>query len=407
MDEDGMLENGHEGAETGMSRHIGSANPIDDATMEDIIDKLKILDYESDFCLRNSFRPITRTFFTRPSNNPTEQFYQFTSLVAWLLQLAGETFQAPTQFDEPNASASNIIAALRSMGFNVKDLAPGKLRMGHGDAVLHVINMLCDKVLLLRGFQFKNPEWATDAYDDELEINNDPQDDVPEDVASEPEEDVLIDDLMTDDLPEKELIEPEADPSEWQEEATRVAPLLKLVRRNDMRDWRSHLAWTQSLLKTIDKTFPGVKVSLEATVENLSKAIETIQKRELALMEQCTAKVDEFKTFKKDYNGIADRYKTSTEGVNTLSNELNQITEILENLKTDITNREEMMQDTSSLGKIKEAMTKIKSEINDMELRIGVYQHRMMHHLLKNHGKTGKETAAAEGSDDSESDDDY
>ena len=43
-----------------------------------------------------------------------------------------------------------------------------------------------------------------------------------------------------------------------------------------------------------------------------------------------------------------------------------------QNLKTDITNREEMMQDTSSLGKIKEAMTKIKSEINDMELRIGV-----------------------------------
>ena len=59
----------------------------------------------------------------------------------------------------------------------------GKLRMGHGDAVLHVINMLCDKVLLLRGFQFKNAEWATDNYDDELEINNDPQDDVPEDVA--------------------------------------------------------------------------------------------------------------------------------------------------------------------------------------------------------------------------------
>ena len=42
-----------------------------------------------------------------------------------------------------------------------------------------------------------------------------------------------------------------------------------------------------------------------------------------------------------------------------------------QNLKSEIQHREELMQDTSSLGKIKDAMGKIKTEINDMELRIG------------------------------------
>ena len=122
MDDDGMMENGQD---DDRMRPSLVALPVDDATMEDIIDKLKILEYESEFCLRNSFRPITHAYFTRPSPNPNEQFFVFTSLVAWLFQLAGERFQAPTQFDEPNASATSIISTLRSMGFNVKDIAPG------------------------------------------------------------------------------------------------------------------------------------------------------------------------------------------------------------------------------------------------------------------------------------------
>jgi|UniRef100_A0A7S4D3P6 estrogen-related receptor beta like 1 len=402
MDDDGMMENGQD---DDRMRPSLVALPVDDATMEDIIDKLKILEYESEFCLRNSFRPITHAYFTRPSPNPNEQFFVFTSLVAWLFQLAGERFQAPTQFDEPNASATSIISTLRSMGFNVKDIAPGKLRMGHGDAVLHVINMLCDKVLQIRGFTFKTPEWAADTYDDELEVNDGPQDEVREDVVSDlDEEEQMIDDILADEVV-KEEITPEADPGEWAKEAQRVAPLLAIKRTNDFRDWRSHLAWTASLLTTIDKVFPGVKVALEGTIENIMKAIETIQKREMALMEQCTGKVEEFRAYKKDFNNVSDKYKASTDGVGTLSNELNQITELLENLKSEIQHREELMQDTSSLGKIKDAMGKIKTEINDMELRIGVYQHRMMHYLLKNHSKTEGEAAELNDVDSEEEDD--
>lgn len=62
-------------------------------------------------------------------------------------------------------------------------LFPAKLRLGYGDAVLHVLNMLCDKVLVKRAIQFKTPEWAPDRYDDEMEITEGPEGDAPEDAG--------------------------------------------------------------------------------------------------------------------------------------------------------------------------------------------------------------------------------
>ena len=60
---------------------------------------------------------------------------------------------------------------LKNMEFSVKDIAPGKLRVGNGDAVLHVLNILLDKVLTHRGWAFKPPEYPADNYDEDVEVS--------------------------------------------------------------------------------------------------------------------------------------------------------------------------------------------------------------------------------------------
>ena len=62
-------------------------DPVTHLVMEEILEKLKMLDYEEHF---KSFRPLTHTYFAMPSANPNEQFYYFTSLVSWLLSLLGQ-----------------------------------------------------------------------------------------------------------------------------------------------------------------------------------------------------------------------------------------------------------------------------------------------------------------------------
>merc|ERR1711959_693918 len=59
---------------------------------EKVLEKLKLLDYEREFCIARNFKPLARTFFALSSSNPNEQFFYFTSLVSWLLGLQGRDF---------------------------------------------------------------------------------------------------------------------------------------------------------------------------------------------------------------------------------------------------------------------------------------------------------------------------
>mmetsp|Transcript_66232 Transcript_66232/g.117612 ORF Transcript_66232/g.117612 Transcript_66232/m.117612 type:complete len:433 (-) Transcript_66232:1571-2869(-) len=375
-----------------MTQQAAAIGGVDDGTMEDIVDKLKILDYEANFCLPNTFRPLSRTYFSRPYHNPNEQFFTFTSLVAWLMDQCGHHFQAPGQFDDPNASATAIIAELKAMDFSVKDIAPGKLRVGNGDAVLHVLNILLDKVMTQKGWSFKPPEYPADEYNDEIEADEPMDEDIQDDVLSESDggdeewySGGQAGHRDDDELPETSAgaIETLVNPDDWRMELERVTPMLKLNRRNENKDWRSHLDWIWSLLETIEKWFPEVKVQLERINTDLTKAIDKIQKRESTLSQQFDNWVDQYRSQKKDYMAITENHKTSAEGVGTLTNELNQISEMLEQVKAEISSREERMTDTSPLVKIKESMAKIKREVKEMELRIGVLQHATLHHKLR------------------------
>eukprot|EP01012_Entosiphon_sulcatum_P018010 TRINITY_DN2275_c0_g1_i1.p2 TRINITY_DN2275_c0_g1~~TRINITY_DN2275_c0_g1_i1.p2 ORF type:complete len:417 (-),score=139.32 TRINITY_DN2275_c0_g1_i1:107-1357(-) len=362
---------------------------VDDATMEDVIDKLKLLNYEHRFCVAKTFRPLHRCFFAMPHPNPNEQFYYFTSLVSWVMELCGHHYPPPDQFDDPNATATSIITELKAMDFSVKDIAPGKIRQGNGPAVLHVLTILLDKAMIVQNVSVRSPEFPPDNYHDELDVDDGvPADDIQDEVLSEDEGveefwDGNRDREGGDSAEHPSVIETHVDPEEWRMELERVTPLLKINRRADHKDWRSHLDWIQSLIKTMDKTFPEAKLQLEKISEDITKAIEKIQKREQTLTQQFETYVEQYRTQKKDYNAIAENYKQTSDTVNTLSTELNQITEMLETAKAEISRREEQMSDTTPLVKIKEALSKIKLEVKQMELRIGVLQHSLLHYKMK------------------------
>ena len=57
-------------------------------TMEDLLDKLKLLDYEREFSSEMRMRPLNRHYFVLQTN-PGEQFFMFSSLAAWLIRKLG------------------------------------------------------------------------------------------------------------------------------------------------------------------------------------------------------------------------------------------------------------------------------------------------------------------------------
>ncbi len=85
------------------------------------MDKLKLLEYEKDFCRRKKpFRkPLSRLYFALPlpSGSQSEQFSYFTGLTSWLLGLAGVDFPAPKMEDDPNLVCNTIVSKVKNLGF--------------------------------------------------------------------------------------------------------------------------------------------------------------------------------------------------------------------------------------------------------------------------------------------------
>eukprot|EP00798_Chlamydomonas_sp_ICE-L_P025829 gene25829-11505_t len=97
-----------------------------------LVDKLMLLDYVRDFCKRkkNQKKPLNRQFFATTKNqkkplnrqffatsSSDNQFFYFTSLVSWLLGLAGVELKEAKEFDDPGVTCNNILAALKKLGF--------------------------------------------------------------------------------------------------------------------------------------------------------------------------------------------------------------------------------------------------------------------------------------------------
>ncbi len=65
--------------------------------------------------------------------------------------------------------------------------------------------------------------------------------------------------------------------------------------------------------------------------------------------------------------------------VSTLESSVQQISEQLEALKSQSDERGESMTDTGPLVRLKSAMKKMKTEIKEMDLRLGTVSHNLLH----------------------------
>ena len=136
--------------------------------MEELLDKLKLMDYEQDFVMEMKMRPLNRHYFV-VQTNPGEQFFIFSSLAAWLIRMSGHKFDAPQEFDDPNGTIANILDHVRRLGSSI-DFAPSKLKQGYGEQALFVLDILCNDALKSVKFEWKHPIIPSDdVNDDEID----------------------------------------------------------------------------------------------------------------------------------------------------------------------------------------------------------------------------------------------
>lgn len=82
--------------------------------MDELMEKLKLLNYERNLLKDMKMKPLGRYYFVR-SFNPGEQFFMFTSICAWLIRKTGRDFEQPQEFHDPSKTVSDIVKILQEM----------------------------------------------------------------------------------------------------------------------------------------------------------------------------------------------------------------------------------------------------------------------------------------------------
>ena len=82
--------------------------------------------------------------------------------------------------------------------------------------------------------------------------------------------------------------------------------------------------------------------------------------------------IQEFRKCQNRLAEVKEKYSQGSGGVTNLARELAQITEELERVKGEMDQRGTSMTDAAPLVKIKQALTRLKAESTQMDIRIGV-----------------------------------
>ncbi|XP_048868322.1 intraflagellar transport protein 57 homolog isoform X4 [Brienomyrus brachyistius] len=369
--------------------------------MEDLLDKLKLLDYEAEVLGKHNMKALSRHYFASSPympSNPGEQYYMFTVLASWLINQAGRPFEQPQEYDDPNATVSNILSELRAFGGQV-DFPPSRLKTGSGEHVCYVLDRLAEEALKRKGFAWKKPKYPTEELEEESLVEDDAEltlSKVEEDMTEEPddnEEENLIDlealkartsqnEANGSSKPD-EILESNTDVAEWNLEVERVLPQLKVTVRADNKDWRIHVDQMHQHKDGIESSLKEAKGYLNKLQEDISKTLEKVTSREKYINKQLEHLVQDYRSAHAKLSQSRERYQQGSGGVTERTRVLSEISEDLEKVKQEMEERGSSMSDGAPLVKIKQSLTKLKQEVIQMDIRIGVVEHTILQAQLK------------------------
>ncbi|XP_068907396.1 intraflagellar transport protein 57 homolog [Tenebrio molitor] len=349
--------------------------------MECLLDKLKLLNYEAEFFKETKMKPIHRYYFV-VTKNPGEQFYLFALLASYLIGKIGINFQKPEEYDDPNDTIEKILQVVRENEIPV-NFPANKLKQGVGEHVVYILDRLADKALA-KHFTWQKPvppeekKEESEVINDESEINLDR---VEEEMLAaytddSDEENLFLLDNVKVNKKEPQMTEIKINVSEeaWKLELERVLPHLKITIKNENRDWRSHLEQMKQYKSSVDSSLGVVKTQLEKLHKEISMTLDKVGNREKYLNRELENQLDDYRMLQDQLSKIKDAYKGISEGVAERNRELFRLTDRLETVKQQMEERGSSMTDGTPLVNIKKYMGKVKAEIVDMDVRIGILE---------------------------------
>nr|XP_028582549.1 intraflagellar transport protein 57 homolog isoform X3 [Podarcis muralis] len=182
---------------------------------------------------------------------------------------------------------------------------------------------------------------------------------------------------------QEEILESTVDAAEWNLEVERVLPQLKVTIRTDNKDWRIHVDQMHQHQDGIEYALKDTRGYLDKLHNEISRTLEKVSSREKYINNQLEHLVQEYRSAQALLSEAKEKYQQGSGGVTERARVLSEITEELEKIKQEMEEKGSSMTDGAPLVKIKQALTKLKQETIQMDIRIGVVEHTLLQSKLK------------------------
>ena len=269
-----------------------------------------------------------------------------------------------------------------------------ELSQGAGEPVCQVLLSLCKRTLTAKKFKFKKPvfkeeeggEEGEDMMEDDMEGNADIADLANQEIEEEEDFAELVEGGAGDHKHDFEnqqnmVIESQINPEEWYMECERVAHKLKINANTDAKEWRSHLEQTKKYAEIVKKNLPDVRYKLERVSDDVSKALERIAKKESMLNKTFQSMAGDYRSHAESLKDMTNQYQQLNTSVQELEKQLYDTNDKLETTEKQINECGQNLSDTGPLQKVKGALNVVKTELKDIDIRIGVVSNLSLIHI--------------------------
>ena len=363
--------------------------------MDDIQEKLKLLDYENLFCRMYKHQPVSHVYFAHHIE-PNEQLCYFYDLSYWLMSLnknknsALRPYTPILSFNSLGDSeeiAKHILADVKSFGIKAAELfTPLSIKQGYGEGVCVIINDLLNRELVRQDYKFGIPEIIESGVN--VYKNSNPEVEIFEELDFEMDENRLwktndedLNDYEVENLPkssstavsemvfvEKDeekkdgIIESSVDPEEWLAEAKRVAsklcfsldpdesPQSRVLQIKEICRNISNCLADKSLAKFLEKKSEAVGQELERILNGEKKMKKLCESQIMTLQNIADKRVEALKALTDTRNKVSEQCELYEQ----ISNKLEDLHKEIEHKGQGLKNSEPLLQIRSSLKALRE-----------------------------------------------------
>lgn len=392
--------------------------PVTTFQSDDLMEKLKMLNYEKQLLTEYKMKPLSRFYFVK-SFNPGEQFFMFTLICWWLCRKLGKEMDRPQEFDDPNTVIAKIMQTLDEMDMQV-DFPPNKLIRGAGPTCLTVLDVLATQATKVAQITYNRPhiaqedEVATDYLEDNAEIILEKLED-EQNAALSDDSDMEVngggafknlnwinrtrraDRNHSIDLPDDgAAAERFTDQQQWRQEFERVLPQLKVYVKADARDWRTHFSQIETLKASIDEYSEDTQSQLKKLHSEFTFSLEKIESREKHLNNELQSFIQQFKEISIELSNVQHAQTQVQTDTEALMTQLNSVIHENDIKKSEMERRGQSMSDGSSVVNIKKAINKLKEDTAHLNLEVALLVHGIDQDIMR---QAGNFTEAGSGYD--------